>query len=527
MREAAILLNLVAIVVVAAPARCNDWYVDAVNGSDAANGVSPATAWKSLTHARAAVPIGAAETIHLASGVYSASSGENFPIDVPPDFQIVGAGSTTVFRGVAGDVLFLFASDVNGPGWSLPPSTTLESVRLEYAAVGVKISSDALSVNPTLRDVEIDAMTTAGAHITSKAQPTGHIATCRLERVAIRNCAFAVFADTYAPVNRPIVAVDSVFELNARAWELDAYRTTYAVVQRCRFVDNSGWALGIGGGNLGTALLTVEDCLIASNTGAGVKLQYQSTIFGLGVYAQAELRRCTIANNAAGVNVVTYQCAAHIDDSIVAENVNDLKFLSSPGLSPMHVAHSLIEDGDFVGVNGNISGSPHFVNSLGGDWRLNRNSPCIDALPGPGASGTDFVGNPRTIDGDLDTSEAQDMGAIEFAPLQLAAAPSVGSQLRLECWGEAGGLSTVYFSRRPLASVPQSTPFGEFDLDPAQFGVLGSASAAGGAPALVMRNIPNAASLIGSTFTFQARTTSSIAPSGAAYTNPLSITILP
>lgn len=82
--------------------------------------------------------------------------------------------------------------------------------------------------------------------------------------------------------------------------------------------------------------------------------------------------------------------------------------------------------GDFVdmaknpsGTNGNISMDPLFVNPLGGDYRLWWNSPCVDAGTNEGAPAFDLLGYPRPIDGNLDGIAITDMGAYEYAPVQV------------------------------------------------------------------------------------------------------------
>ena len=72
-----------------------------------------------------------------------------------------------------------------------------------------------------------------------------------------------------------------------------------------------------------------------------------------------------------------------------------------------------------------------------------------------------------------------------------------------------------------------STPFGDFYLDPSQTILLGTVPAGAGPPFVLRRVMPSNPALIGTTFSFQARTDSAAAPSGAAYTNPTSFVVLP
>jgi PKD repeat protein len=67
---------------------------------------------------------------------------------------------------------------------------------------------------------------------------------------------------------------------------------------------------------------------------------------------------------------------------------------------------------DLTGINGNISGAPLFLDPANNDFHLCLGSPAIDAGSTTGLvlPATDFDGNPRVIDGNVD------IGAYEFDP---------------------------------------------------------------------------------------------------------------
>src|SRR2546421_9502159 len=97
------------LVALAAPCLAGDWYVDVVNGSDANPGTSPASAWRTLTHASSATPSGSSNMIHVAPGTYSPASGETFPLRFGFQNVVGDQGSlVTIVEGGSGGGLALF-----------------------------------------------------------------------------------------------------------------------------------------------------------------------------------------------------------------------------------------------------------------------------------------------------------------------------------------------------------------------------------------------------------------------------------
>ena len=81
-----------------------------------------------------------------------------------------------------------------------------------------------------------------------------------------------------------------------------------------------------------------------------------------------------------------------------------------------------------IGVNGNISADPRFVNPPS-NFRLRGGSPAIDAGDNnaPNLPTKDFAGNPRIVNGNDGSSPIVDMGAYEFIPVVLPHSLSFGT----------------------------------------------------------------------------------------------------
>jgi hypothetical protein len=236
------------------------------------------------------------------------------------------------------------------------------------------------------------------------------------------------------------------------------------------------------------------------------------------------VRRCTIAHNASAGFRDGAVTSTSIVSSILWANADDLVFL--PGAAP-GVSYSDVSDGDFAGANGNFSAEPRFVDPAGVDYRLQWGSLCIEAGdPATPAGALDLAGLARPIDGNLDTVEAPDVGAYEFAPLYPRGSGRIGSYFTLELWGAAGSATSLWWTRGTTVS-PSATPFGELDLDPTTMRLLFSGAASPGPPSVWTRRIPDDPTLIGRSFAFQSLTDCAAAPLGRAWTNAVVLHVVP
>ena len=169
---------------------------------------------------------------------------------------------------------------------------------------------------------------------------------------------------------------------------------------------------------------------ITRNGASGVVLI--DRLFRRDMAAEVVLINNTIAGNERGVviappSVPHLKPAASITNSIIAENVTDLVDVEFD-----RVRYSLIGDGTFAGQNHNIGGTPAFVNSVEGNYRLSAGSPAIDAGTSKLDELPDFdlLGSPRVFDGDGDGEAQIDLGAYEFQggqPIAIEISPTVAT----------------------------------------------------------------------------------------------------
>ncbi len=503
------LRNFLALVLFGTPALASDFYVDAVNGHDANAGTTPTTAWKTIAHAAATSTPDATSLIHLAPGTYSAASGEVFPL-VFHGQEVVGdagAASTVIDAGGGVAILMHQVHDQSGISSTLGHMT---GVTGRNASTFAQMSTEWLHLTTAFSHVRLENVSgtcfdASGSH----APSAGWGFQLMLDHVDFSLAHSATLVALTSNTGHGVLAASDCDFSNSAGDAVRSAATFFveATFDRCRFTHDAGAALLIQNAQNGFTSATLRDCLIA-HCGVGVSQVSTEPTTGCTLV----LQRSTIADNATfGVrNTGPQSIHTSIDGTILFGNAFDLQSSASTFL------YSLVSVGD-----------PMFVNPQADDYRVRLFSPCIDlGNPNSGSGALDLAGVVRPIDGNLDTIQRADIGAFEFQPLRLLSTGQLGTPLRLESSGQAGGTSTIYFMRGAPVT-PMMTPFGEFDLNPSTFGTLLHTGVAPFPPVGFQRPIPNLPFLIGHTFSFQGLTTSSLAPQGSAYTNVVSVTIVP
>ncbi|MCK6445210.1 MAG: DUF1565 domain-containing protein [Planctomycetes bacterium] len=524
----------------AAPALAGDWYVDASSGDDLNGGTHPRDAWKTITHALAATPTppaGETQTIHVAPGTYDQALGEVFPLQPRDALVVVGdAGLTeTVIAGPgSGTLVSAFVGHFGG--FYTGPLTVWRGLRFEGADYGVSVQSSSSVQYLRLEHCRILGMNVAGLTTSGGCSWGCGTTDVALLDVEIKDCVEGLLvsnAAASAPAKLELVESRVVGSFGDGIRVLDEGGGIEVTLVRSQLAANGNDALAVLHDVQVTSNVThvaIADSLIAFNAGKGIRAELvRDNITNSAI--QLDIVRTTIADNHDGIEAFaptgwSPDIFVTLRDGIVFSYFDDLNE------NPAHpafttVAYCDIADGDFAGTNGNFAANPLFVDPSNFDYRLRWASPCIEAGDPAGvAGGLDLAGSVRPIDGDLDTQERFDVGAFEFAPLFLQSTGELGSPLALELWGPQGNATTVYFARKPLVA-PQTTPFGELDLDPAFMSVFRVTTVGSGPPKTIKRTIPNDPAFAGLVFSFQALTTCAAAPLGQAYTNAVELTLVP
>jgi hypothetical protein len=222
--------------------------------------------------------------------------------------------------------------------------------------------------------------------------------------------------------------------------------TALGVLNRCRVMGNTAWSYGGSKKGGGCWSNTLNNCLLANNSGN----------YGGGAYGST-LNNCTVANNWA-------QYGGGADSSIVNNSIvyyNTATTSGSNGFGCTWTACCTSPDrgGD------NISSEPQFINASAVNYHLHANSPCVDMGSNAFAQGAaDLDGGPRIV------NTRVDVGAYEFR--EEAALPSFSNSLPICNWHVSTGatyrvertkdlqnptwtnLSGVFTAMQPAISIP-------------------------------------------------------------------------
>lgn len=306
----------------------DDWYVDAQMGSDTNDGQSAATAWRTLTHALAAIPsLPVVErTIHVAPGVYDAALGEVYPLRPRPLMRIVGTeGSALTILDGGGTYVLIY----RGTSQDVFEATSgAEGLTLRNGLDGLTVLARASPTSPAFRDLRIESMSGAGIVVEIlDAAFGGTIATPTGADLSIEGCGRGVELLAEIDAIDPAIARIELTRTLIRGSAAEGLYMrpsddceAHATLDRCRVVDNGADGVyGFAWGNITGARLDARASLFAGNGGCGA---YGERHLG-GESSYFDFEDCTIAGNAlAGVRGVMHP--ASFRNCIVAGNADDI-----------------------------------------------------------------------------------------------------------------------------------------------------------------------------------------------------------
>ena len=162
-----------------------------------------------------------------------------------------------------------------------------------------------------------------------------------------------------------------------------------------------------GGGHADTTTLRVRNNTFVNNT----------AIYGGSLFLEPgnSTDLPTVANNLFTWNTAS-QAAGGGGLYVTGTGYNPVvRFNDLFGNTPQNVAGTK-NDASYIGVTGNLSVDPQYVNRVGKDFHLLTTSPVIDVGENANAPAVDRDGAPRPQDAHYTGTNVVDMGAYEFSP---------------------------------------------------------------------------------------------------------------
>ncbi|MEM9801184.1 MAG: DUF1565 domain-containing protein [Planctomycetota bacterium] len=467
-------------------------YVDSVSGDDSNDGLTSATAWRTLT--RATTGPSSATTIVVAPGVHDAALGEVFPIVVPSGVIVVGpqgAVEPAVIDAGGAPIAIDFAGP-DGGGFG-------EFV-VEDAAVGVR-SVDA--------DVRLFDLLVRGCRRAVEISTRGQAVDAEVDDLTVLDCGEGLVAEGFVSLSLFDCLFDSI-ATNGVRFAFDptgivgdfAFRQLVAI--RCRFDRCDGVGLDIAiGGTEAPDIELLQLQALRSDTGIRMRVPVPAA-----VSSRISLGQSTVAANGIGLDVESVD-AVGIEQSVVDANGLDVRATAGSAVA----AQSHVGDGSIPAPS---SGSARLVDPTGGDLRPSFASPVIDRNLNPGPTG---------IDGNLDLVPLRDWGALELQTLSEPQFVHLGGTARFEVFGPQ--FATAVGLVGDLGNFSVATRYGDLRLVPS---TVRRQSAfpiePGPAPTVWEIPVPNDPSLLG-LHGVQVWVPSSISPTDGALTTSAWFLVLP
>lgn len=401
-------------------------YIDPVLGSDTLGTGSQASPWRTITHAISHVSAG--DTIRLAAGNYSPGSGEQFPLRLPVDVNLIGAGADASIISGHSNATVLY---VAGATHSL-----IQDVQLTHGATGLYVYSLVGSPSaPEVTRVRIQA-NRVGVVLKNFGVAQSDIQTS--PRLIETDIAFnssdglQVLVNEYSGIGSqtPLIVSSTLrynggYGLYVQATGASGSAELHLTATDLTYNGQDGLHATTTGG--GWIKLILEHGRLTDNQAAGaawlgdgrITGQISNSLFAHnrgGVYlgtAQGSSPDTLSIINSTFSNNRDYGLYLRNDGPIAVVSVSntilwnlgadDLQGWPSDVWTIGQISHSVIEDGDLAGQTGNLAVDPLLID----DYHLDPCSPAIDAGDAGHILPIDLDGDSRPI------GSGPDMGADE------------------------------------------------------------------------------------------------------------------
>ncbi|QDV09519.1 hypothetical protein Poly30_50770 [Planctomycetes bacterium Poly30] len=479
-------------------------WVDAVHGSDSNDGLTLATAFKTLTKAMEGSDQPPNRHVNVRPGIYDGSNGESFPIEIGTYRRVFGSNGAIIDGGGA-------SVAVRAAGSGFSPPQKLYDFEIRHAGLGLELTkASILTQGLHVHDCDIGVR---GSYQTTLSGPTS----LGISSSLIEDCRVGVETFGSTRFASGLLKIRNIQEDGLRMhWSGTTAGAGLAMSRVC-IEDCGDAAVRVQLEAPDPLDLSVEACLL-TDCGIGLVLDDPAGQGQFGGY----VRRLTLASHRIGLTAAySASSTLRLRGILLADNVLDV----DAGTTALDIEDSLLEGGQYAGAPGVIQGDPSFVHAAGKDYALRAGSPAIDGIRSqPYYLSIPSFNQVDTSDGDLDARVGDDIGALEFATLRGSDVTASGAPYEVQVFGKPGTTAQLFTARTFPAVIGTylRTPSGLQGLDPDTLRLLGTVTVpSGGAPGVLQIPISSDPALIGTSLFLQAALPSSASPTGMAWSNRL------